>query len=511
MDMSRPFVTGRRRCSDLRLVRLHRLHGLLVVLVLECLRGVLQIQLPRRCRCFFVALLPLHRLGLLVLIATRVTWLVLALVVVILSVFGSLTGFVFLPLRLPNGVAEHKHHHLLETARALMLAFSVPPHFWAEAVSTATYLINIQPSSALRGGIPLERLCGKAPDYSNLLFFVLFAPHERTKLTAQSVECVFLGYSAEHKGYRCWDPVGRRMRISLLGLGHRTRQHVDRYGFGPVTWQGFADIVLSEPLSYRDAIFHPEWQLAMAEKIAALERTGTWDLVLTPSHVRPITCEWVYKVKTRSGGFLERYKARLIARGFQQEHGRDYDETFASVAHMTIVRALLAVASVREWSISQLDVKNAFFNGELREEVYMQPPPGYSVPKGMVCRFRRSLYDLKQAPRAWFQHFAYVVTAAGFSASAHDLALFVHTSSRGRTLLLLYVDDMIITGDDLQLIAFVKARLSLRSQERGTIRGSTFHGTSFQIEERVEVERCTIRCLERSPRSSGTSDGRVPA
>ncbi|KAK1652220.1 hypothetical protein QYE76_070025 [Lolium multiflorum] len=108
---------------------------------------------------------------------------------------------------------------------------------------------------------------------------------------------------------------------------------------------------------------------------------------------------------------------------------------------------------------SRLDVQNAFLNGELSEEVYMQPPPGYSVPDGMVCRLRRSLYGLKQAPRAWFERFASVVTAAGFSPSLHDPALFVHTSPRGRTLLLLYVDDMIITGDDPEYIAFVKARL----------------------------------------------------
>ena len=89
----------------------------------------------------------------------------------------------------------------------------------------------------------------------------------------------------------------------------------------------------------------------------------------------------------------------------------------------------------------------------------MQPPPGYSVPDGMVCRLRRSLYGLKQAPHAWFERFTYVVTAAGFSPSDHDPALFVHTSPRGRTLLLLYVDDMIITGDDSEYIAFVKVRL----------------------------------------------------
>ncbi|CAM9000492.1 unnamed protein product [Rhodiola kirilowii] len=163
----------------------------------------------------------------------------------------------------------------------------------------------------------------------------------------------------------------------------------------------------------------------MAEELAAFERTGTWEVVPLPSHVRPITCKWIYTVKTRSDGSLERYKARLVARGFQQEYGRDYDETFAPVAHMTTIRTLLAVASVREWSISQLDVKNAFLNGELREEVYMRPPPGYSNPDGMVLHLRRSLYGLKQAPRAWFERFSSIVTATGFTASDHDPALFI--------------------------------------------------------------------------------------
>jgi hypothetical protein len=178
---------------------------------------------------------------------------------------------------------------------------------------------------------------------------------------------------------------------------HRLHQPPDCY-----SPSAFTVTALSEPASYHDAILHPEWQHAMAEEIAAPERTSMWDLVSCLSYVRPITCKWVYKVKTRSDGSLERYKARHVACGFQQEQGHDYDETFAPVAHMTTIHALLALASIREWFISQLDVKNIFFNGELHEDVYMCPPPGYYVPEGMVCHIHRSLYGLKQAPHAWF-------------------------------------------------------------------------------------------------------------
>ncbi|XP_022679643.1 uncharacterized protein LOC101752932 isoform X1 [Setaria italica] len=126
---------------------------------------------------------------------------------------------------------------------------------------------------------------------------------------------------------------------------------------------------------------------------------------------------------------------------------------------MTTVRTLIAVAAIHSWTISQMDVKNAFLHGDLQENVYMHPLLGVEVPPGYVCHLRRALYGLKQAPRAWFQRFSSVVTAAGFTPSDHDPALFVHTSPRGRTLILLYVDDMLITGDDSEYITFVKERL----------------------------------------------------
>ena len=178
----------------------------------------------------------------------------------------------------------------------------------------------------------------------------------------------------------------------------------------------------------------------------------------------PITCKWVFKIKTKSDGSIERYKARLVARGFQQTKGHDYDETFAPVAHMTTVRTLIAVAASCSWTISQMDVKNAFLHGDLHEEVYMQPPPSVHAPSGYVCRLRRALYGLKQAPRAWFERFVSVIRAAGFSPSEHDPALFIHRSPHGRTLLLLYVDDMLITGDDMEHISYVKKQLGEQFQ-----------------------------------------------
>ena len=133
----------------------------------------------------------------------------------------------------------------------------------------------------------------------------------------------------------------------------------------------------------------------MSKELQALEKTHTWDLVDLPSGKTPIGSKWVYKIKTHSDGSIERYKARLVAKGYTQEYGIDYEETFAPVARLTSVRSLLAVAAVKHWPLFQMDVKNAFLNGDLDEEVYMHPPPGYSHPPHKVFLLRSALYGLK--------------------------------------------------------------------------------------------------------------------
>ena len=157
----------------------------------------------------------------------------------------------------------------------------------------------------------------------------------------------------------------------------------------------FALATLYEPHTYHEAHTDPLWQQAMNEELDTLHKNHTWDMVDLPSGQSVVGCRWVYKIKTNANGFVERYKARLVAKGFTQEYGIDYEETFAPVAHLTSVRCLIAVAAVRCWPFYQMDVKNAFLNGDLQEEVYMQPPPSYPYSVNQVCRLRHALYGLK--------------------------------------------------------------------------------------------------------------------
>ena len=142
---------------------------------------------------------------------------------------------------------------------------------------------------------------------------------------------------------------------------------------------------LHESQTYREASTDPLWQIVMKEELDALTKNHTWDLVTLPPRQSVVCCKWIYKIKTRSDGSIERYKIRLVAKGFTQEYEIDYEETFAPVVRISSVRALLAVAAASKWDLFQMDVKNAFLNGDLSEEVYMQPPPGLSVDSNKVC------------------------------------------------------------------------------------------------------------------------------
>jgi len=200
----------------------------------------------------------------------------------------------------------------------------------------------------------------------------------------------------------------------------------------------------------------------MLEELAALEKNNTWDLVPFPVGKKVVSCKWVYTVKQNPNGKIERYKARLVAKGYSQTYGIDYDETFAPVAKMTTVRTLISCAANLEWPLYQLDVKNAFLHGDLQEEVYMEIPPGFDTAqtKGKALRLKKSLYGLKQSPRAWFDRFRWVMCNMGYRQCNGDHTIFYHHSNNWVTILAVYVDDIIITGDDTLEIARLKKNLS---------------------------------------------------
>ena len=143
-----------------------------------------------------------------------------------------------------------------------------------------------------------------------------------------------------------------------------------------------------------------------------------------------------------------------------QQYGTDYEETFSLVGKMTTIHSLIIVASVCQWHISQLDVKSAFLNGDLQERFYIAPPPGVSHDFGYVSKLKKALYGLKQEPRAWFQKFSVVISFIGFVSSSHDSTRFTKCTDTGRIILSLYVDDMIITGDDIDGISILKTELA---------------------------------------------------
>ncbi|KAM2621688.1 hypothetical protein TB2_026408 [Malus domestica] len=217
----------------------------------------------------------------------------------------------------------------------------------------------------------------------------------------------------------------------------------------------------SEPRSFEEANQSPIWRCAMLEELKALEETKTWSIVSLPKDQRVVGARWIYKTKFNSDGTIQRHKARLVARGFTQTYGVDYKETFAPVAKMNTVRVLLSVAINSQWSLHQMDVKNAFLHGELEEEVYMRLPPGHEREKeqGVVCKLHKAIYGLKQSPRAWYSKLSSVFMSSGFKRSNADSSMFTRLGTHGRLVVLVYVDDLIVTGDNPEEINALKATL----------------------------------------------------
>jgi len=229
------------------------------------------------------------------------------------------------------------------------------------------------------------------------------------------------------------------------------------------------------PKTVKEALDHPGWRQAMISEMQALEHNKTWELVPLPSGKKTVGCRWVYAIKVGPNGEVDRLKARLVAKGYTQTYGLDYNDTFSPVAKMTTVRLFLAMAAIRHWPLHQLDTKNAFLHGDLKEKVYMEQPPGFVAQgeSGLVCKLRRSLYGLKQSPRAWFGKFSHIVQNFGLKRSEADHSVFYCLTSPGKCVyLIVYVDDIVITGNDVGKISQLKEHLChhFQTKDLGTLK-----------------------------------------
>ncbi|GKC43676.1 retrovirus-related pol polyprotein from transposon TNT 1-94 [Tanacetum coccineum] len=393
-----------------------------------------------------------------------------------------------------NRVVERKHRHLLETARALIFEANLPKRFWGECVLTATFIINRLPSKVIKNKNPYEIVFDQKPDYDDMKIFGCLSYYKNSVTNGDkfevrgkpgsnpssndhqnSNESVVQEDNSESPNGSTPNSTFDEMENSVaeetlddplnqLGRPKRHRSHpkhfedfvvklppsVDNTQTTPtqasstvhslsnfVSYERFSNShkaflaaidAIDEPKSFHQAIKDERWTKAMRKEIRALEENGTWILQALPDGKRAIDSKWVYKIKYKPNGEVERYK--------------------------------MLVATKNNWFIHQLDVNNAFLHGDLTEEVYMKIPQGFAKEgETKVCRLRKSIYGLKQASRNWYQKFTNALLALDFKQSKADHSLFIYHQKDIFVAALIYVDDVLLVGNNITKMQHTKAEL----------------------------------------------------
>ncbi|PKU62337.1 Retrovirus-related Pol polyprotein from transposon TNT 1-94 [Dendrobium catenatum] len=232
------------------------------------------------------------------------------------------------------------------------------------------------------------------------------------------------------------------------------------------------------PHTYTEAAKHVQWRQAMASEFFALQQQGTWTLTPLPPNTSILGCKWTFRIKHHADGSVARYKSRLVAQDNHQEHGIDYNETFSPVAKLPTIRILLTIALYNNWPVQQLDVANAFLHGDLSETIYIEQPKGFedSSNPNHVCRLNKAIYGLKQAPRQWYNTFTTHLISLGFTHSKSDPSLLIYNQSQVSMFLLIYVDDILITGNNQDAIAKLLEQLNTKFSMKNLGIASSFLG-----------------------------------
>ncbi|KAJ9552730.1 hypothetical protein OSB04_016775 [Centaurea solstitialis] len=419
-----------------------------------------------------------------------------------------------------NGVSERRNRTLLDMVRTMMCHSTLPISFWGHALETAAHILNRAPTKSVEK-TPYELWKGKKPNISFLKIWgceVYVKRPTSEKLKPKSDKCFFVGYPKTTVGYYFYNPEENKVFVARNGkfleekflslentrkdvdlqivdeesttpvvepeIQHnnvepqsepieevqtqdlrrssRVRQEPDRY-LGFLVSQDSGD--LNEPTSYGEAVSGSEseqWQEAMKAEMQSMYDNQVWELTDLPQHCKAVGRKWVFKKKTDMDGNVHTFKARLVAKGFTKTHGIDYDETFSPVAMLKSIRILMAISAYFNYEIWQMDVKTAFLNGKLTEDVYMEQPEGFEDPKNpnKVCKLLKSIYGLKQASRSWNLHFDERIKEFGFTKSEFEPCVYTKFSGSIVTFLVLYVDDILLIGNDVPTLQSVKSWLS---------------------------------------------------
>ncbi|KAD3336335.1 hypothetical protein E3N88_31854 [Mikania micrantha] len=355
-----------------------------------------------------------------------------------------------------NGIAERKNHTLKEMMNAMLISSGMSQDMWGEAILSATYLLNKIPFKK-KDVTPYELWMGRKPSYKYLkvwgcLAKVVVPPPKVQRIGPKTVDCVFIGYAHHSSAYRflvydsknpeiykntiiesrnasffkevfsclkkelsssskpvdeiVHDEDQEQLEAEEVEPRRSKSQRIEK-SFGP---DFLTYMVEGEPQTYRDAVTSsegPQWKEAIKNEIDSILQNHTWELVDLPPGCKPLGYRWIFKRKMKADGSIDKYKARLVIKGFRQKEGVDYFDTYSPVTRITSIRLVLTIAALRNLEVHQMDVKTAFLNGDLEEEIYMEQPEGFSAPgqEGKVCKLVKSLYGLKQAPKQWHQKF----------------------------------------------------------------------------------------------------------
>ncbi|KAK1643583.1 hypothetical protein QYE76_061388 [Lolium multiflorum] len=266
---------------------------------------------------------------------------------------------------------------------------------------------------------------------------------------------------------------------------------------------------VEDPTSYKEAIKSlnsSRWQIAMEDELKSMGSNDVWDLVEVPNGAKRVGCKWIYKTKYDPKGNIERFKARLVAKGFTQREGIDYNETFSPVSSKDSFRIVMALVAHFDLELHQMDVKTAFLNGDLDEDIYMTQPEGFVVEgkEHLACRLKKSIYGLKQASRQWYLKFDKIIRTFGFTENVKDNCIYVKFKGSRFTILVLYVDDILLACSDKDMLHETKNFLSSNFDMKDLGEASYVLGIEIHRDRSKETKRGIIHTFLTRYRSGGT-------